>query len=690
MQKFKAGLLCLMMAASPLALYPEFSFANSRTPVSIEEGSPLPLRILTRPNAKLYKEASETDLVEGQLPVFKPYFVYSRPGGESRETGLGWYEVGTDEKGTVVGWMKTSDVFEWKQTMCLAYSHPEGRKPVLMFEDDYELDQLLKEMPDSRVGAVEKIYADIDNAANTPLPKDFPVISVEPKLAVDITKQFYLLPILEHETIQMESYEGRKLLLAAVTAKEEAEEKASSDIRQNTEYAAAAVATEENHKKSNEELLFDIVWVMDTTRSMQPYIEEVRNILEASSQDLGKSEELSKRLAFGIWAYRDSESIKDIGYLTKNFTPELQDLPNFLTTIKGVTETKTDSVDVNEDLFAGVHDAITKTAWRPNAQRFIIIVGDAPSHELGHKWNSSQLDEKTLRTLATENKVTVLGIHVRPNINKRYNNMAQRQFEPLTTNPGTNAGLLWSLSSSNRENFVADTKFLTQSLAANLEGRLEAANLIAAEEKVVVVEEVKVDNSGKAADDVRPSDEQLQQALKAASVTWLGSTAEVKPPSDIEAWVTDKDLLDPSIQSLDIRLLISKRQLDTLAGMLNEIIMAGTESQMTSEDFFSSLQSVSATASRNADQLANAQTLQDSGMVPAFLEGLPYESQIMSMSTDLWASLGPDEQDQFIEALRSKVAAYQSLNETPDQWIPLNQGDAADDFVTPIPLELLP
>ncbi len=690
MKKFKSVLSCFLICSASFLSLAELSYAQERTPVSIEEGSPLPLRILTRPHAVLYADETGSKVTEGQLPVFKPYFVYTRPGGESRETGTGWYEVGTDDKGTVAGWIKASDVFEWKQTMCLAYSHPEGRKPVLMFEDDYELDTLLKEMPDQRVVAVEKLYTDIDNAATTPLPKDFPVISVEPKLAVDISKQFYLLPILEHETIQMESYEGRKLLLAAVTANAEKERK-TTDIRENTEYVATATASEDEVKQSNAGLLFDIVWVMDTTRSMQPYIEEVRNILQESSKTLGSSETLSKHIAFGVWGYRDSESIKDIGYQTKNFTPELQPIDTFLTTIAEVKETTTDSVDVNEDLFAGVHDAITKTAWREGSQRFIIVVGDAPAHELGHKWNSSNLDEKTLRTLANESDVTIVGIHVRPErLRKKYNNLAKRQFEGLTMNPGMTEALTWSLSSSNRANFSADTKNITSTLAKNLESRLVAANIIKPEEQVVVVEEVKVDTSGTSADDIRPDTSQLDQALKAASVTWLGSAANVEPPSDVEAWVTDKDLMDPSIQALDIRLLISKRQIDTLAIMLNDIIMAGTESQMTSDDFFTSLQSVSATASRNADQLAQAQTLQDSGLVPSFLEGLPYESQIMSMSADLWASLGPDEQDQFIESLRAKVAAYQSLNETPDQWIALNQGDAADDYVTPIPLDLLP
>lgn len=661
---------------------------DNRIPVTISEDSPLTLRVLTRPQAVLYADASEATPIEGQVPVFQSFFVYTRPAGEAREGGTGWYEVGTDEQGKIAGWLKASDIFEWKQTMCLAYSHPEGRKPVLMFEDETVLDKLLKEVPETRQSEVEKLYNAIDAVATTPLAEDFPIISVEPKLAVDMAKQFYLLPILEHKEISLESYEGRMLLLAAVSCKADAKRDAPSDIRTNLEYATASTADEDAHAQSKANLKFDIVWVMDTTRSMQPYIEDIRNILENMSQSLGAKKEVGDRISFGIWAYRDSETIKDIGYLTKNFTPELQPLTSFVETLKEVKETTTDSIDVEEDVFAGVHDAITKTAWREGAIRIVILVGDAPAHEAGHKWNSTKLDETTLRTIANENKVTIFGIHVSPKIRAKYNNLAQRQFKGLTKNPGSDRSMLWSVKSDEREMFQQNSQLLTQNLATFLENALNeskgSAHISPSESEESTTESSSTSSAA------QPTEKDIQKMLGAATVTWLGSVAEVEPPSDVEAWVTDKDLLNPAIQALEVRLLISKRQLDSLAAMLNDIVDAGTEAQMTSEDFFSSLQSVAATASRNADQLAKATTLQESGLVPAFLQGLPYESQVMSMSSELWESLGPDEQDMFIESLRSKVAAYQSLHDTPDNWVALNEGDSADDFMTPIPLDLLP
>ena len=691
MKHYFMPVLIVFLVMVGMFFSPAVSSSEERKPVTIAKDSPLSLRVLTRPKAVLYADASEAKPIEGQLPVFKPYFVYTRPGGEARATGTGWYEVGVDEKGKIAGWIKSSDVVEWKQTICLSFSHPEGRKPVLMFEEEEVVEKLVKEAPEARDKQVQDLYTAIDKAsASAPLPDGFPVISIEPKLAVDITKQFYLLPIIDHKSISLESYEGRLLNLVAVSGKADASREKSSDIRTNAEYTAGAKADQQNQAKKLEDVAIDVVWVMDTTRSMQPYIEEVRNTLGEMSKSLGEKKEVGSRLAFGLWAYRDSVEIKDIEYLTKNFTPQLQSLDVFINTLQEVKETKTDSVDVHEDVFAGVHDAITKTAWRPNSLRIIILVGDAPAHEAGHKWNSTKLNEKTLRTLATENKVSIFAIHVTPKIRKKYNKLANRQFKELALNIGAKESAIWSVKSADRANFITGSKLFAGQIAEHLETVLATAKQAPVQEVSPVQASAKEQAAPTKADKETAMKANVSQAMQAAMVQWLGSASQVEAPNDIEAWVTDKDLLDPSIQALEVRMLISKRQLDSLAVMLNDLITAGAEAQMGSGDFFTSLQSVSATAARNADKLANAKSLQDSGLVPAFLQGLPYESQIMTMSAELWESFGPDEQDQFIENLRSKVAAYQSLHDTPDQWVALNVGDAADDYVAPIPLELLP
>lgn len=692
----------------PLALLSAILFcvcpihAAERIPITIDVDSPLSLRVLTRPGAVLYKDASGTTALDSNLPVFKPYFVYTRPEGESRESGTGWYEVGGDEKGGVAGWMKASDVFEWRQTMCLTYTHPQGRHPVLMFEEMEVASALAGKKTEERKKEAQTLYDAIDQGASNPLPEDFPVISVEPKMAVDAIKQFYLLPILEHQSVEIDGREGRLLRLAAVSGKADPD-KGKSDIRVNAAYAKAATADSGTAAPVMKELLVDVVWVMDTTRSMGPYIEAARHVLEKTSASIAAKPALKERIAFGAWLYRDSTEIKNIEYNTLNLTPKLLSVDDFLTALNQAKETQVDSVDVAEDMFAGVADAINKTQWRDGAIRLILLVGDAPSHKAGHKWNSSGLEESTLRALANENKVTVLSLHINPPSTKKYNRLAAAQFKTLAQNPGTETPMYWSIGVKDPQAFNTISEAITSSVLTYVEEAMNGAALAATDPSGAegTEENGAATSSGSPAPDASgtarlqaaknaPSPDEIRKALQAATVTWVGSRVNAEPPRDIEAWVMDKDLMDSAIQSLEVRLLLSKRQLDALATLLNDTLEAGRKSQMETQDFFTALQAASAAASRNADMLAKAGTLATSGLIPAFLTGLPYHSQLMDMSDELWASWSPDEQDAFLNSLEAKISAYTAIHDDPEKWVALNPGDDPDDFVTPILLDLLP
>ncbi len=661
--------------------------ATERFPLTLGEDSELPLRVLTRPMANLYKGPSEDEVLQTNLPTFQAYYVYDRPGGEARETGEGWYEVGTDEKGTVVGWLKTEDVFEWRQTMCLAYTHPQGRRPVLMFEEKEVLQELTALDENARNAAVEGFYTAIDKAAagEQTLPRDFPVVSIEPKMAVDISKAFYLLPILEFESGMLNGREARLLRLAAVSGGGK-KARESSDLRTNQEYLQQAATTTEDRAETLKDVKVDLVWVMDTTRSMQPYINRARDVLTTVSSNISARKELNEKLAFGLWGYRDSTSIAEIEYNTRNFTPELLKVEDFLKAITEVKETAIDSVDVNEDLFAGVSDALEKTAWREGAVRILVIVADAPAHEAGHKWNSSGKEETTLRTLASERGVNILALHLNPPKTKRYNRLAERQLRALSANPGTDKSFYWGINAKDVDSFGNTAGAITQALTAYLDGILEARGTGAPVQTPSADTPAPVNTLNEDA----PTGDDLKNLIKAASVTWVGSQSGTQAPRDVEAWVADKDLVDPVRQSLDVRLLINKRQLDSLATLLSEVLEAGRTNQVSGDDFFSSLQAASAVASRDPSLLANARDLADSGMIPDFLSGLPYHSRLMDMNNDLWASWGPDEQDGFLSQIEARVAAYAALHDDPEAWVPLNAGDDPGDYVAPLPLDLLP
>ncbi|MCP4119159.1 MAG: VWA domain-containing protein [Desulfobacteraceae bacterium] len=677
------------------------SAEERRKPVTIEGKSILPLRILTRPFSNIYtqKDASGATVQEN-VPAFQPFYVYTSPSAEDLELQEGWYEVGQDNRGGVLGWMQTKDVLEWKQTMCLAYTHPEGRSPVLMFANRRPLADLTMAGEEVRTKEVEKLYAVIDSGL---IPEGFPIRSVEPKRAVDISTQFYLLPILAFEELEIGGREGRLLQLAAATASGP-DARESTDISQNKDYLTeanldAAQASEE----ARSQMKMDVVFVSDTTVSMRPYIKATLDVIKQVALNLGGDPATADALRFGVWGYRDPVGlIPGIGYTTNNYTPTLLPSEDFVNVLAQVDVTKVDSDDYAEDVFSGINDAITKTAWTDEAIRFIVLLGDAPGHDLGHKYNASGHSTQTLRAIANDSSVYLYTMHIKAPIAKKYHESAEMQFRELSANRGMQGESAYSsVSSKDLPGFTQISMVITHKITSMLSaakqgntdqtlGPKEGTRLSG-----MVPESAQPEAIPAAVDKKAPSAEAsagalAQQMVKAAMVDWIGKQSGAKAPRDIVAWATDKDLINPEIPAMEVRLLMSKQQLDSLNTILKEIMAAGLRGRIGGEDFFTALQATSAMASRDPNLIKNAKTIADTGLVPEFLSGLPYHSNLMSMNNDLWMSWSIDEQDEFLNELEAKVQAYQSIHDRPEGWVTLNPGDDPDEHVYPVSLELLP
>ncbi|MBM9536204.1 vWA domain-containing protein [Desulfobulbus alkaliphilus] len=680
---------------------------TGREPLKIEGKDTLPLRVLSRPFSSVYQDPNDSSArIQDHVPAFQSFYVYDRRGSVSDIDPRGWYEVGVDTRGTVLGWMHSDDVFEWKQTMCLSYTHPEGRYPVLMFDRKEDLEKLTS-MPDQeRLDEAGQLYIDI---AMGDIPEDFPIVTIEPKRAIDISREFYLLPILEFEAIELNNREARILKLAAVTG-EGGDARESSDIRTNPDYLSSAVRTSgEIDAATLERLAVDIVWVMDTTNSMMPYVTQTLKVVEEASARISANTDLARAVRFGYWAYRDSLDIPGIEYLVKNFTPELEEIGPFADTLKTVDVATVGSQGYPEDVFSGVASALDKTAWTPDAIRFIILVGDAPSHPVGHRWNASGHSQSTLRAIANDRNVTIHAIHIKDPEAARYHALTEEQFRALSTNRGVEGGPnYYTTSSEDLAGFEGITKSLTDSVLGFLETIAEEKNraLVAASPETATdttqalqpqapTRPINLDlletPPAPVADATEPSAQALADAaMKAAFVQWVGAQTRAQAPRDVVAWVTDKDLLATDIQSLEVRLLITKQQLDSLRETLRTILVAGRTGQISGEDFFSSLQAASAATARDPDMIRQAGSLAETGLIPEFLDGLPYTSRIMDMNDELWNSWSIDEQDMFLADLDARIMAYETIHDGPEGWIQLNKSDDPSEFVYPITLELLP
>jgi hypothetical protein len=631
--------------------------------------------VLVRPFSHIYRDKDAKEIVKENVPTFQAYYVYTRPvlnKGDTRPQG--WYEVGSNNRGEVIGWMRAEDVIEWKQTMSLAYTHSEGRRPVLMFSRQEALSELVSLPAEQRTPRVQQLYATIESGKA--LPDGFPVVSVEPKKMIDINKEFYLLPIVDFEVVKQldGKREGRLLQLAAATAFGP-EVRDRADIRTNVRYRQQAIdASSAIDPALLQELQADIVFVIDTTISMQPYINGLRDTMRNGVRYMSEQAATTASLRFGVWGYRDDpQKTPGIEYNTRNYTPTLQPIHEFERTLAEVKEARASSPEYPQDVFSGVHKALTETKWRPGAMRFLLLIGDAPGHVVGHPQNLSGQNEKTLRSFANDQKVYILAFYIKNPRFARYHALAAKQFRGLADNPGVRTGPTYydSLTTGELDAFRRHLRDVFEQL----------------------VQTVKDAKQGQVAIPMLEGGSPQQIAADmghAALVQWIGSKSGTPAPRDIMAWAVDKDLVNLNIQAMDVRVLLNKRQLDSLRTVLSEVIAGGRRGKIAGEDFFTALQAVSATVVREPNQIKNARSLVDLGLIPDFLKGLPYTSQLMAMSNELWNSWSNDEQDQFLHQLEAKNKYYVVVHDTQEGWVRLNPQDDPDEDVFPVPLEQLP
>ena len=639
--------------------------AQTKKPVVIPGKTFLPLRVLARPFSSLY-DKPEGNIIEENVPAFQSYIVYTRPDMSITVTNVsGWYEVGNDVRGTVVGWMKAEDLMEWKQTMCLAYNHPGGRNPVLLFKELGPLRELLKSSPQKRASITEGYYQKI---TARDIPPDFPAISVEPHDFIDIVEQFYLLPILEHSSINVGEIEGRLLKVAAATKTE----RGGATLHSPEAFSANPEA--EVLKK----LQMDIVYVVDMTASMQPYIDATLGVIKNMTLELTRKPDLADSVQFGLWGYRDTNRFvpknPKFDFLSKNFTPTLQNITEFETTLASV-KTRGGG-DIPEDMFSGIDDAMRKTAWTDNALRILVLLGDAPSHKPGKKRNTSGQSANTLRNFANPpNNLYIYALHIKDPRARKFWELTEEQFRTLSRNPGVETASYWAVMSDDYKGFHTASKAIAGELVHLVE--LAKAGKMSAIQKA---------SSGKT-DDIASS---VFKMGHAALVQWLGREKGVKAPNDVIAWITDKDLVDPDIQALDVKILVSKNELDSLKVVLQEIITAGRRGIIGGEDFFTALQAIPGVLARTGDQIKNAQTIAESGLLPEFMFDLPYRSRVMNMSNEIWASWSVDQQEEFLNEIDAKIKLYAAIHDNPEGWVALNEGDDPSDNVHPMSLEALP
>ena len=625
-------------------------------------------RVLTTPGCKLTVKPG--DQSGAAQEAFSRYYVYQR----QQVTGKEWIEVGTDTVGKKIGWLDSACTVEWKMQLSLAFTNPAGRDLALFFKDRVSIEKIA----DSATPA--QTYAPIlENMKKT--GRDPAVVAREPELFVDLKKNFYLLPILRAEEIKSDAGFDLRVLEVASVSKQDP----------NANLATSPQVVQNSIKAFNA----GVVFVLDSTLSMDPYIERTREAVRNVYNRMEK-EQLGDKVKFGMVAYRSSiKAVPGLEYVSKMYVDptKVKDGADFLAKMKDLKATKVSSAKFDEDPYAGVYDALFNINWNEFGARYIVLVSDAGAIDSNDPLSSTGLNAERLREFAKEKGVAIYVLHLKTAAGAQNHASAKRQYDVLSFNAVANKSLYYPVEAGNLSTFGQTIDTMGAALVNQIKmasaGEVVAGSAASATGNPPPPPAAPAAAPNATAAQIARDAELMGRAMQLA---YLGDVTNAKAPPFFRAWISDRDLVQQNLPTTEVRVLLTKAQLSDLSSVVQQIVDAANASLVSPGDMFERLRSVAATMGRDPNDLrqANATKLGEMGLLGEYLDGLPYRSDILSLDEEGWKSMSVSAQTQFMMRLNTKLRQYQIYNQDVGSWVSLAKDSPPSEHVYPVLLESLP
>jgi serine/threonine-protein kinase PpkA len=602
------------------------------------------LRVLPRPQSNIYADRSTNTVVEANVPAFSPLIALDRVEVSFRDpkNPSGWYKVGSN-RDTPKGWMQAKDVIEWKQALVVSYSHPgigaRKRRPVLMFEDRAAAESALLDS-----AGAPALYAKLERGEVSR-----GVIAREPDRFIDIRKNFYLLPIIDYVALSKGTtgVDGHILEVAAAIPDRRARaDGVCTTARPDFRDCVGKVLPEA------EAVTVDVRYVVDMTSTAPSYLNAITDTMNEIATTFAGVRGLATAIKFGLIGYRSPpEPWTDDETLVKDFTGASVDHRQFTALLR--------NMQAKRPVLAAMAEAINGK-WTEGATKLIVLIGDASAHEAPHPLAPSSYSATALRQLADEQGINIAAIYVKSPRRQAEWATGMEQFKTLATNPG---GTVAFAPVESTDKAIKQKVFEGTSLMVERVGELRkaAVDLSAIGAKVAG----SVDGGG--------------------LLVYLGSGAE--PPRDFTAWMSDRDLSNPDLRALDVSVLVHRADLDTLTAKLEMLTEAYSASDVTGLSWFQVLRTFPTLAAVDALKLST--TLAESPLVPKWIKGLPYKSDLLSLTFEEFDSLGGSERPAMVKRIEGLIRTYKQF-QASDGWIALQTGDPPAEHVFPMPLSALP
>ncbi|WP_338476004.1 serine/threonine-protein kinase [Pseudomonas khavaziana] len=602
-------------------------------------------RVLSKPGAKLSTDAGS---VPGKaLPAFSVLYVYQRKDVD----GSSWVRVGAATDGRSDGWLPASQVSDWKQSLVLKFTERSGRAPVMFLRQSAEVEKLLADP-----AAAKSVLA---KAQNNPEDNQ-QVLALEPTASAVPQDQFYLLPIFDSKESFDENGQPVQLLnIASIDPGSSAQAKpATPVISANADAFRTAV-----------------VLVVDTTVSMQPYIDQVRDVVHELQTRIAERGELDS-VSFGLVGFRSSiKKTPGLEYVAKTLISldQGRDPQRFLDMARQVKASTVSSHSFNEDAFAGVMQAVDGMDWSGYGGRIILLVTDAGALRKNDPFAATQMNEAEVRQAALGKQIKIYALHLRTDAGKKTHAGAESQYRILTADANPQIGDLYTPVTGGDVRKLGERVDEIGTVFANLVHQVRSNT----------PQPVPLLNSA-------PSLADKSAAVGyAMHMDFLGRKTASQAPQLVSAWTADRDLTNPALPAFQVCVMLTKLQLNDLQQSLKLIVDAARKTQSSPKDFFQEIASASAYMSRDPQALRKGGNLADGGLLGEYLEGLPYRSKSLSMTQDLWLSLSVAEQEDFIDELDSKIRLYETFHNDVANWVRFGDAEPGDALYR-VPLSTLP
>ncbi|MCB2135101.1 MAG: VWA domain-containing protein [Rhodobacteraceae bacterium] len=618
--------------------------AQTRRPLLIDGTSTVFQRVLTRPGAVLRSAPSGAEV--RHYPAFQPLYVFANDGG--------WLEVGPSALAAPEGWVAAPTVVEWKQNIVAAFTNPSNRQRSLFFANEDKLRWLMEHE------AYRELQPQLLKKADEGLlaPED-EIVSVEPENYVDVQDELYIMPILDfiEELHPVNSDDNLLMKLASVPL---------DDALPTAEGAAGSVSGD-----------FDagVVFVLDTTQSMEPYIDRTQKALTRIVNDINGTD-IGSRINFGVIGFRDNvEAAPGLEYRTKILMPleRREDQTPLLDAIAEATDVaKVNSPGFNEDSLAGVQDAIDEIDWDqggvdPFDGRYIILVTDAGPKDPRDPNARSEIGAVEVQHDAEGRRIVIMTLHLKtPAGGEANHDYAAERYRELSR--FGQRQFYYPIEGGSEDAFESTVSLLVTALTDHV-------RIVRGESTVLSEDEAGSD---------------LVDLGRAMRLAYLGAREGTRAPSVIEGWVSQQAIEDPRIRAIEPRLLVTKNEMSTMAELLDNLVRLGEASrdEADSQDFFRKLQDVIIAMAQNPDTIVRTDSATLGGALE-YLERLPYRSAILQLDAESWGQSAIKRRST-LDGMRSKLTLYRKWLYDSSVWTSLYDGAPDGELVFAMPFDVLP